>query len=535
MQFVKNGPNVPEKLLQAHEEGNVVFFCGAGISFPAKLPGFGSLVWSLYEKMGVTPTGVQEHALKSSQFDTAVSLLEGYNPTKEWRHDVRKAMAELLEPDYSSSKATSTHEALLQLATTNENKVRLITTNFDRLFQKVKDEGKSDFSSYKAPLLPVPKNRWNGLVYLHGLLPEEINGFDLDHLVISSGDFGLAYLTERWAARFVSELFRSYTVCFVGYSLNDPVLRYMMDALAADRLLGESPPEMYAFGNYKDSKNSQDGYETEKQQWLAKNVTPILYKNFRNHYYLHETLSKWSDTYRDGLSGKEQIVVTTAFSNPSNSDLHDDIAKRLAWALSDPSGIPAKTFSNLRPAPSLEWLKILNSIQLNKDDLSRFGIPFKGFPDDYTFSLFNRPSPSHLSPNMTFSAPIYANSNWDKVMEGLGNWVVRHLNDPELVLFILKHGSVLNSQLLWNVNREIETQKEKAKLDDSAYFDELKSLSPNAVISEDMFKVWSLVLNGYCDRSSNTLNLYSWADKYKHSSLTISLKSELRRILSPKV
>ena len=52
----------------------------------------------------------------------------------------------------------------------------------------------------------------------------------------------LAYLTERWAARFVGELFRNYVVCFVGYSINDPVMRYMMDALAADRMLGESCP-----------------------------------------------------------------------------------------------------------------------------------------------------------------------------------------------------------------------------------------------------------------------------------------------------
>ena len=50
MQFVNNGPNIPEKLLQAHEEGKVVFFCGAGISFPAKLPGFGGLVRSLYQQ-----------------------------------------------------------------------------------------------------------------------------------------------------------------------------------------------------------------------------------------------------------------------------------------------------------------------------------------------------------------------------------------------------------------------------------------------------------------------------------------------------
>ena len=33
-----------------------------------------------------------------------------------------------------------------------------------------------------------------------------------------------------------------HVVCFVGYSINDPVLRYMMDALAADRMLGEVTP-----------------------------------------------------------------------------------------------------------------------------------------------------------------------------------------------------------------------------------------------------------------------------------------------------
>ena len=44
MQFVTNGPDIPDELLQAHEEGRVVFFCGAGISYPAGLPGFKGLV-----------------------------------------------------------------------------------------------------------------------------------------------------------------------------------------------------------------------------------------------------------------------------------------------------------------------------------------------------------------------------------------------------------------------------------------------------------------------------------------------------------
>lgn len=530
MQFVKNGPDVPEKLLQAHEEGRVVFFCGAGISFPAKLPSFAGLVWDLYKAVGVIPNAVQEQALKSNQFDTAVSLLEAVKPTNEWRRAVRTEMAKLLKPDYSSSKATETHKALLQLSTTHENKIRLITTNFDRIFKKVAEDEKLSIADYKAPLLPVPKNRWDGLVYLHGLLPEVINGIELDHLVISSGDFGLAYLTERWAARFVSELFRSFTVCFVGYSLNDPVLRYMMDALAADRLLGESPPEMFAFGNYKKGE-----YEKEQQQWLAKNVTPILYKNHRNHYYLHDTLANWSQTYRDGLSGKEQIVVTTAFSNPSSSDLYNDYARKLAWALSDPSGIPAKIFSKLDPAPSLSWLNILTSIELKKDDLSRFGVFDNSFDKEVKFNLFNRPAKSSSSPYMALSRDPFFETKWDDVMLNLGNWLARHLDNPDLVLFILKHGGILNSQFRWKINSDIEEQKHKRFENNIDYFEKLAISSPDATVSSEMLVIWSLVLAGYCERSSNTLDLYSWVDKYKISGVTTALRKEIKNVLSPKI
>ncbi|MGH8613087.1 MAG: SIR2 family protein [Gammaproteobacteria bacterium] len=179
---------------------------------------------------------------------------------------------------------------------------------------------------FQAPLLPVPKNRWDGLVYLHGLLEATPTSSGLDRLVVSSGDFGLAYLTERWAARFVSELFRNYTVCFVGYSIKDPVLRYMMDALAADRLLGESSPEMFAFGSYSRGKEAERANE-----WRAKNVTPILYREHNHHTYLHRTLRTWADTYRDGISGKERIVVQHATTKPLASTKQDDFVGRLLW------------------------------------------------------------------------------------------------------------------------------------------------------------------------------------------------------------
>ena len=177
---------------------------------------------------------------------------------------VRTALCDILKPDLTAPNAITTHQALLTLGKARDGHTRLITTNFDRLFEVA--IGKATLPErFRAPLLPVPKLRWDGLVYLHGLLPEHPLRSDLERLVLSSGDFGLAYLTERWAARFVSELLRNYTVCFVGYSINDPVLRYMMDAHAADGVLGESQREMFAFGSHSKGKESEAESEWEIQ------------------------------------------------------------------------------------------------------------------------------------------------------------------------------------------------------------------------------------------------------------------------------
>ena len=76
MQFVKEGPDIPERLLEAHEEGEVVFFCGAGISYPAGLPGFKGLVDELYDRLAPVPDAEQEAARKGGQLDTSIALLE---------------------------------------------------------------------------------------------------------------------------------------------------------------------------------------------------------------------------------------------------------------------------------------------------------------------------------------------------------------------------------------------------------------------------------------------------------------------------
>ncbi len=121
MQFVRRGPDVPERLLQAHEDGRVVFFCGAGISYPAGLPGFSGLVEGLYSRLEISPDPVQAAAIKAGRYDTAVGLFEAN--IVGGRKTVREMIAEILDPDTSASHAAVTHDALLTLAECRERRI----------------------------------------------------------------------------------------------------------------------------------------------------------------------------------------------------------------------------------------------------------------------------------------------------------------------------------------------------------------------------------------------------------------------------
>ncbi|MCY4003903.1 MAG: SIR2 family protein [Rhodospirillales bacterium] len=529
MQFVRGGPDVPERLLQAHEDGRVVFFCGAGISYPAGLPGFSGLVDDLYSRLEISPNPVQAAAIKSGRYDTAVGLLEAN--IVGGRATVREKIAEILEPDTSAAGATATHEALLRLAECRERRIRLITTNFDRLFEHVISNRRLSVERFEAPMLPIPKQRWDGLAYLHGLLPENLGDKSLDNLVVSSGDFGLAYLTERWAARFVGELLRNFIVCFVGYSIEDPVLRYMMDALAADQLRGEAAPEMFAFGSY-----SRGGEDARANEWRAKNVTPILYREHRRHSHLHRTLRAWADTYRDGTRGKERIVTEYAMARPNTATGQDDFVSRMLWALSDPGGLPARRFADLNPVPSLDWLEPLSEDRFGYADLIRFGVPPKvGAKEELAFSLMRRPAPYNLASKMALSDWDACESRLDGVMWQLARWLIRHLGNPALLLWLVKQGGRLHEGFAEQIASRMQ---QLAELEDRGESEKLYCIrkdAPDAVPDPRMRTLWGLMLAGRVKLIGPDRDLYEWRGRFERDGLTTALRLELREMLSPRV
>lgn len=534
MQFITNGPDIPDALLQAHEEGQVVFFCGAGISYPAGLPDFGGLVDKIYRLNGTAPTDIEREAYKREQFDATLDLLERRLPGQ--RLAVRRALADALKPKLRRKGAVDTHAALLRLARNREGALRLVTTNFDRVFHSAGKRTRQAFQAHAAPMLPIPKNsRWNGLIFLHGLLPEKADDIALNRLVVTSGDFGLAYLTERWAARFVTELFRSYVVCFVGYSINDPVLRYMMDALAADRMLGEVTPQTWALGACEPGEERRTTIE-----WEAKGVTPILYQvpgGSHDHSALHQTLQAWAETYRDGVTGKERIVISHALARPSASTRQDDFVGRVLWALSDRSGLPAKQFADFNPVPSLEWLlDAFAEDRYEHADLLRFGVPPVGEVDGkLRFSLINRPTPYSLAPPMRLVVRGVHGSQWDDVMFHLARWLIRHLNDPRLIFWIAERGGQLHDRWSWLIEHELDRFAQLEREGKTSELDEIRARAPNAVPIPLMRVLWRLLLSGRVKSPWRDFDLYRWKDRLRRDGLTATLRLELRELLSPSV
>jgi hypothetical protein len=530
MQFIAHGPDVPETLLQAQEEGRVALFCGAGISYPAGLPSFQGLVDRIYLKAGTKPTAIEQEAYELNRYDATLDMLERRLPGQ--RLVVRTKLAEVLKPNLRRKGSTDTHAALLQLARSQKGALRLVTTNFDQVFEVAAKRTKQSIQTYAAPMLPIPKNsRWNGLVYLHGVLPKHPDESALNRLVVTSGDFGLAYLTERWAARFVSELFRNYVVCFVGYSINDPVLRYMMDALAADRRLGEASPLTYAFGE------CTPGQEVKKNtEWEAKGVVPILYDPANSHFALHETLKAWAETWSNGILGRERIVVNYAITRPSASTKQDDFVGRMLWALADDSGLPAKRFAEFNPVPSLEWLEAFSEERFCHEDLARFGVlPHAEVDTKPAFSMIRRPAPYSLAPRMALVSGGGESSGWDNVMFYLARWLLRHLNDPKLIHWVAKGGGQLHPRWGLLIDQELDRFARLKQEGKTSELDEIRAQSPNAIPDSMLLTLWRLLLTDRIRSFRGELDLYQWKDRLKREGLSASLRLELRELLAPRI
>ena len=442
-ELVAGGPTIPVHLLNELDSRKVVFFCGAGISVSSGsgLPSFADLVKHVYEANHMEPDAVEREALDLAEenagrrrpnLDKALGLLE--RPERLGAQALRRTVIERLSQPPAGALAV--HDALINLSR-NEHGVRLITTNFDNRFVEAGLERKLVDA---APKLPVPKpHSWASLVHLHGrIFPNE----DGSNLVLTAADFGRAYLTEQWAARFVTELFREFTVVFVGYSVGDPVMSYMVDALAAERSKGARFATAYAFadedGTLSDKRKVQDG-------WRAKNVEPILYDMQDGHVLLADTLIEWARIRNDPLHARSRIAINEMNRMPAGPD--DPVVERVVWALQN--SVAAKALADEAPIvdeedfPKLErWLEAFAEKGLlscasadGNSGAGDHGLVVESLVDNG----FQKENPQSL----------------DMTRAQLARWLTRHLHVPQLLAWVLHNGGHLHPGVRQQVERSL--------------------------------------------------------------------------------
>lgn len=528
MQFVVNGPDVPDELIQSHLDGNLIFFCGAGISMPAGLPNFKDLVCNVVKGTGIKPNDLVSNAISKEIYDNAFQLLE-MQYVKE-RNGIRFEVWKILNKKIQSSKKLKTHISILNLSQV-DGKCRLVTTNYDRLFHFAAKHTSLPLNEYCAPYLPTPKrSRWDGVVFLHGLLPVKEDPMLLNNLVLTSGDFGTAYLTERWASKFISELFRDFDVCFIGYSLQDTVLKYMTDAISSDRRLGDNARKVWAFTDVDESNQIY-----RRVEWEAKGVHPILYKKLQGkdgHSLLHDTIQIWSRQYTEGIASKVKIVHDAALRLPSESSQEDDFVGRLLWAMSDDSGLPAKAFANLNPVPKLEWLlEVFSAKRFRNQDLARFDIKIVSKASDQNFSLVDRPARYDLTSRMSLFTSEVSNTAWDVLMNNLAEWLTRHLNDRRLFLWVISNGTKANYKFKQILERKLVTFSAPDGWHDSEL--ELKN-APHPKLDFKLQILWRLYVNDkvLTLHNSSYKNFRSKLTSYGYSPI---FRLEFREIIALKI
>ncbi|MDM9621093.1 SIR2 family protein [Rhizobium sp. S96] len=358
MRFTAHGPSIPDDLLLAHDRGEVVFFCGAGVSQArAGLSNFQQLARKVMGHLGPAKESPARKLLELATTldpiqgvgsfvatDRVFSLLEREFDTT----DIHAAVASALKPRDAAD--LSAHELVLDLAGRRSGAIRLVTTNFDRLFESCDPSVRSIGPAH----LPDPRRAdLNAVVHLHGRVDAGYLGSDHEGFVLSSGEFGRAYLADGWAARFIQSLLSRFSIVFLGYSADDPPVQYLLEALKG---ASQTRGRMYAF---------QPGESAVASSlWENKGVHAMAYDPSDGHKALWSTLEAWVNRIND-VDGWHDSVLKKAARGPEG--LHPHERGQVAHILSSAEGVRRVTQLPDGGIPA-SWLRVI-------DPSERYGQP----------------------------------------------------------------------------------------------------------------------------------------------------------------
>ncbi|SMC47671.1 SIR2 family protein [Primorskyibacter flagellatus] len=372
MKFFSDGPSIPDILLERCDVGRVVFLCGAGVSYNSGMPTF---------------LGLTEHVIDFFDPPEGSEIMKAFGP---WRADPAAPnvpldqIFNLLHQEYGrdevnalvterllvpSTAATIGHEhGLVKRISSNQSGVpQIVTTNFDHLFELGDKAG--GIPIHEPPAFPdlTFGSPIDGITYLHGrLVAPDANQHPY---VLSSADFGRAYLSEAWATKFISGLLERYTVVLVGYQAEDPPVKYLLQGLNHDGQFDRT--RLYAFDRGEP--------EEIEAKWRDRGVTAIAYQD---HGHLWQTMEAWANRADDARAWRS-LVIASAERDPKEMSPHE--RGQVAHVLRSIPG--AKAFADAEPSPHPEWVCVLDAFVRNAKKNSGYGEDAEEFDPVLAYGL----------------------------------------------------------------------------------------------------------------------------------------------------
>ena len=127
MQFLPDGPDIPDDLVTLQERGQTIFVCGAGVSRTIGLPLFLGLVQGIYQELGedwnfypAEREGMRQGGRLEGQYDRVLRCLERRLAASDlprrrgMRERIRAAVRNVLAPPENPDPTN--HLALLDLS-----------------------------------------------------------------------------------------------------------------------------------------------------------------------------------------------------------------------------------------------------------------------------------------------------------------------------------------------------------------------------------------------------------------------------------
>ncbi|WP_026287139.1 SIR2 family protein [Gilvimarinus chinensis] len=360
MKFYSDGPNIPDILLDQCDAGRVVFLCGAGVSLPSGMPDFIGLTQYVIDffdppestkiKSSFQPW-VDDPASANMPLDQIFNLLH----QEYGKDEVNALVSERLSKSLKTTSAGREHDLIKRISSSKSGRPQVVTTNFDRLFEI--GLSADELSIHIPPRFPdiTLGIAIEGITYLHGRLVDA----NAEHhpYVLSSADFGRAYLAEGWATNFVRNLLKSYTVVLVGYKAEDPPIKYLLQGLNHDGQYDSS--RLYAF-----DRGLKEDIEAK---WRDRGVTAIAYSD---HTDLWKTMEAWANRADDPRLWREGVIATAQRDPKSMAPYQRG---QVAHAVRNSHG--SKLFLDADPTPHPEWVCVF-------DTEIRTAQPFRGLGND---------------------------------------------------------------------------------------------------------------------------------------------------------